>query len=225
MAKTTLKLVGEKSFFLQEAYKVLRSNLQFCGADVRVVSITSCHENEGKTEISLGLGRSLAELKKRVLVIDADMRKSVIAGRNADVLKPEGLSEVLSRQRELDACIYQTQYEGLDILFAGKYPPNPVELLSAKSFETVLEDCRKRYDYVIIDTPPLGRVIDAAVVAPLCDGTIMLVSDGKVRIATAQEVLAQLKMSGGKILGIVRSHAGKLRRIYKSKRYAYRYTK
>lgn len=225
MAKAILKLVGEKDFFLQEAYKVLRSNLQFCGADVRVVSVTSCNENEGKTEISLGIARSLAELHKRVLVIDADMRKSVIAGRNADVQKPAGLSEVLSRQAELDACIYQTQYDGLDILFAGKYPPNPVELLSAKPFETVLEDCRKRYDYVIIDTPPLARVIDAAVVAPLCDGTILLISDGKVRIGTAQEVLNQLKMSGGKVLGVVKNNTGKQRKAYGSKKYAYRYAK
>lgn len=225
MAKAILKLVGEKDFFLQEAYKVLRSNLQFCGADVRVVSVTSCNENEGKTEISLGIARSLAELHKRVLVIDADMRKSVIAGRNADVQKPAGLSEVLSRQAELDSCIYQTQYDGLDILFAGKYPPNPVELLSAKPFETVLEDCRKRYDYVIIDTPPLARVIDAAVVAPLCDGTILLISDGKVRIGTAQEVLNQLKMSGGKVLGVVKNNTGKQRKAYGSKKYAYRYAR
>lgn len=224
MGKATLKLVGDKNFFLQEAYKVLRSNLQFCGADVRVVSVTSCNENEGKTEVSLALGRSLAELKKRVLVIDADMRKSVIAGRNADVKKPAGLSEVLSRQADLDACIYSTQYEGMDILFAGKYPPNPVELLSAKAFETVLEECRKRYDYVIIDTPPLARVIDAAVVAPLCDGTILLVAEGSVRISTAQEVLSQLKMSGGKVLGVVRNNVGKKQKTsYYGKKYAYRY--
>jgi len=223
MGKATLKLVGEKDFFLQEAYKVLRSNLQFCGADVRVVSVTSCNENEGKTEVSLALGRSLAELGKRVLVIDADMRKSVIAGRNADVKKPAGLSEVLSCQTDFDACIYSTQFGGLDILFAGKYPPNPVELLSAKAFETLLEECRKRYDYVIIDTPPLARVIDAAVVAPLCDGTILLIADGSVRISTAQEVLSQLKMSGGKVLGVVRNNTGKKRKDHYGKKYAYRY--
>ena len=78
MEETVLKLPGTKDFFTQEAYHVLRTNLQFCGQDIRVIAITSCHENEGKTTIALHLGRSLAELGKRVLVIDADMRKSVM---------------------------------------------------------------------------------------------------------------------------------------------------
>lgn len=223
MAKTKLKTVGENDFFLQEAYKVLRTNVQFCGADVRVISITSCNENEGKTEVSLGLGRSLAELGMRVLVIDADMRKSVIAGRNADIKKPAGLSEVLTDQRSIEDCIYSTQYETLDLLFAGKYPPNPVELLNSKHFSALLEECRSRYDYIIIDTPPLARVIDAAVIAPLCDGTIMLISDGKVRISTAQEVVAQLKMSGGKILGVIRNDNSKKHRTRTGSRYEYKY--
>ena len=81
MEAIELKIPGTDDFFTQEAYKVLRTNLQFCGQDVRVVAITSCDENEGKTTVSLHLAKSLAELGKKVLVIDADMRKSVMAGR------------------------------------------------------------------------------------------------------------------------------------------------
>ena len=94
--KTTLKLPGKKDFFTQEAFKTLRTNLQFCGQDICTVVITSCNENEGKTTITLQLAKSLAELDKRVLVIDADMRKSVMAGRNTTAENPAGLSEVLT---------------------------------------------------------------------------------------------------------------------------------
>ena len=94
--KTTLKLPGKKDFFTQEAFKTLRTNLQFCGQDICTVVITSCNENEGKTTITLQLAKSLAELNKRVLVIDADMRKSVMAGRNTTAENPAGLSEVLT---------------------------------------------------------------------------------------------------------------------------------
>ena len=85
MEKITLKLPGEDAFFTQEAFRVLRTNLQFCGQDVRVIAVTSCNENEGKSTVSLQLAKSLSELGKRVLVLDADMRKSVLAGRNTNV--------------------------------------------------------------------------------------------------------------------------------------------
>ena len=136
--KTTLKLPGKKDFFTQEAFKTLRTNLQFCGQDICTVVITSCNENEGKTTITLQLAKSLAELDKRVLVIDADMRKSVMAGRNTTAENPAGLSEVLTGLTSVKECLYQTQYENLSIMFAGKYPPNPVELLSGHYFEELL---------------------------------------------------------------------------------------
>lgn len=221
MAQITLKLVGEKDFFVQEAYKVLRTNLQFCGADVRAIQITSCNENEGKTIVSLSVAKSLAELGKRVLVIDADMRKSVIAGRNTDAKDVVGLSQILTGQKTVPECIYHTQYETLDLIFAGKYPPNPVELLNSKAFSALIEESKKQYDYVIIDTPPLGRVIDAAVIAPQCDGTALIIGEGNVRLRAAQEVVNQLKMSGGKILGVIRNDVGK-KRTSSSKTYSYR---
>ena len=87
MQKIKLKLPGEDNFFVQEAYKVLRTNLQFCGQGIKVIALTSCNENEGKTTVSLHLARSLAELGKRVIMIDGDMRKSVIVGRNTTASK------------------------------------------------------------------------------------------------------------------------------------------
>ena len=219
MQSTILKLPGANDFFTQEAFKALRTNLQFCGQDIHTVVITSCNENEGKTTITLQLAKSLSELDKRVLVIDADMRKSVMAGRNTSVEAPVGLSEVLTGLVAVKDCLYTTQCENLSIMFAGKYPPNPVELLGGPYFERLLQEARKVYDYVLIDVPPLGSVIDAAVVAAKCDGTILVISDNQVRYRQAIEVAEQLKKSGSKILGVVRNNIKKKEGGYYKKYY------
>lgn len=207
MNNAVLKLEGNDDFFIQEAYKVLRSNLQFCGQDIKIIVITSCHENEGKTTISLQLGKNFSELNKKVIVIDADLRKSVMASRHFDIQSPHGLSEVLSGLDSFENAVCHTQYEGLDILLAGKYPPNPVELLGSVHFENLIARLREEYDYVIVDTAPLGLVIDAAVISPICDGTVIVMSN-KVRFKVAKEVLEQLEKSGSKILGVVRNKIG-----------------
>lgn len=137
------------------------------------------------------------------------MRKSVMAGRNTNAKKVIGLSEVLTGMVKLEDAIYFTQYPNFQIIFAGKYPPNPVELLSGKYFKTLLAETRKVYQYVIVDTPPLGRVIDAAVIAPSCDGSILVIGKTSVHYRQAQEVVAQLEKSGSKILGIVRNNTNK----------------
>ena len=219
MQSTILKLPGANDFFTQEAFKALRTNLQFCGQDIHTVVITSCNENEGKTTITLQLAKSLSELDKRVLVIDADMRKSVMAGRNTSVEAPVGLSEVLTGLAAVKDCLYTTQCENLSIIFAGKYPPNPVELLGGPYFESLLQEARKAYDYVLIDVPPLGSVIDAAVVAAKCDGTILVISDNQVRYRQAVEVAEQLKKSGSKLLGVVRNNIKKKEGGYYKKYY------
>lgn len=208
MNKISIKLPGDNDFFTQEAYKVLRTNLQFCGQDIQVIAITSCNENEGKTTVALHLARSLAELGKEVLLIDADMRKSVLAGRNSNAKDVVGLSELLTGMVALGEALYQTQYPTLQLIFAGKYPPNSVELLNGKYFSALIKETRKAYQYVIIDTPPLGRVIDAAVVAPNCDGTVLVVGNS-TRYRQAQDVVEQLKKSGSKILGVVRNNTKK----------------
>ena len=219
MNKLILRLEGSEDFFTQEAYKTLRTNLQFCGQDVQVVAVTSCHENEGKTTVTLNLARSLTELGKKVLVIDADMRKSVIAGRHTNVKSPTGLSEVLTGMVKLADSVYATQHPQLHMIFSGKYPPNPVELLSGKYFKALVAETRKVYDYVLIDTPPLGRVIDAAVVAPNCDGVILVMADNAVRSKQAQEVVEQLRKSESRILGVVRNDVAAHRKKYYGKYY------
>lgn len=228
MESVELKLPGSEDFFTQEAYKVLRTNLQFCGQDIKTIAFTSCSENEGKTTVTLSVARSFAELRKNVLVIDVDMRKSVMAGRNTNAKNPNGLSEIINGLANLKECIYQTQFPNLHILFAGKYPPNPVELLSSEFFAALLDAVRAKYDYVFVDTPPLGAVIDAAVVGSKCDGTVLVLGDRKVRCRQAQNVVEQLRKSECHILGVVRNQTSthgkgyyKHRGYYYSRKSAY----
>ena len=208
MEKINLSLAGQDDFFTIEAYKALRTNIQFCGKDIRVIGVTSCSENEGKTTIVLNIAKSFSELGKRVLVVDADMRKSVIAGRNTDATDVVGLSEVLTGLSQLGDSLYATQYPGLNILFSGKYPPNPVELIGGKYFGAAIEALRKVYDYIFIDTPPLGQVIDASITATNCDGMILVIGNPKLHIKQVQDTVEQLKKSGCPILGAVRNHSG-----------------
>lgn len=214
MEEIKLKLPGADNFFVQEAYKVLRTNLQFCGRDNNVILITSCNENEGKTTIALQLACSLSELEKNVLVIDADMRKSVMVGRYTAAKKISGLSEALTGMQKISDCIYATQYPFLNIMFSGKYPPNPVELLNGKYFSRLIEQTRKVYDYIIIDTPPLGVVIDAAVAAPNCDGIVLVLGSKNTHLRQARDVVDQLNKSGKKILGVVRNYVKKNEKGY-----------
>lgn len=223
MNTTRLKLPGINDYFTMEAYNVLRTNIQFSGQDVKVIALTSCNMNEGKTILSLHIGRSLAELGKRVLVIDADMRKSVMAGRNADAKGAKGLSEVLVGQENLQDCIYKTQYPNLHVLFSGKYPPNPVELLNGKYFERIIDAVRDIYDYIIVDTPPLGIVIDAAVIAAKCDSAIMVIGNTNVKYTQAQDVVSQLEKSGCNVLGVVLNNADNKRKGYYKKKGSYGY--
>lgn len=208
MESTVLNLAGSENFYTQEAYKTLRTNLLFTGRDNQIIAVTSYWENEGKTTVVLNLAKSLAELGKRVLVIDADMRKSVMAGRHTKAKSPAGLSEILTGMVKLSDGLYTTQFENLHIIFSGKYPPNPVELLGGKYFPMLLEETRKVYDYVLVDTPPLGQVIDAAVLTPFCDGTLLVMESHCIRQKHVRALISQLNRSGSKILGVVRNNIG-----------------
>lgn len=223
MNTTKIKLPGIGNYFMEEAFNVLRTNIQFCGQDIKVIALTSVMQNEGKTVLALHLGRSLSELGKRVLIIDADLRKSVMAGRNSNSKNVTGLSEVITGMDVLNACIYSTQYEGLDILFSGKYPPNPVEILNGRYFAELITIVRSMYDYVIIDTPPLGMVIDTAVIAVHCDGAILVIGNHHVRYRDAKNVVSQIEKSGCNILGVVLNNAVNDRRGYYSRKYNYGY--
>lgn len=186
-----------------ESFKTLRTNIEFSGIENKVIAITSCTPSEGKSTVSLELARSLAANGKKVLFIDADLRKSVLVGRYRIQKNMKGLSHFLSGQTGIGEVMYQTQEENLAIIFAGVVPPNPAELLSQKRFQSMLISARKVYDYIIVDTPPLGSVIDAAIIAKYCDASVMVISANTISYKFAKSVKVQLEKSGCPILGVV----------------------
>ncbi len=194
----------EMPYDVNEAMKLLRTNLQFCGKDKKVIMLTSTLADEGKSTVSLNLCRSLAQLGSRVILIDADMRKSVMADRFAKGDRNMlGLSHLLSARNGLEDVLLETDVENFHMIVAGRVPPNPSELLSNSRMQKLIEICRGEYDYVIVDCPPINLVVDAAVVAPLCDGIVMVISSGNVPYRMAQNALDQLQATGCPILGAV----------------------
>ena len=209
MRKIELMLEEEQNYFLREAFNTLRTNILFSGKDIKVIVVTSCLAHEGKTTVSFEMARNLAESGKKILFLDSDLRKSVMATRYTKERGIVGLSQVLSGQIEIDSAIYKTQIETLDVVFAGPYPPNPTELIGSDAFKALLDEKRDDYDYLLIDAPPLGLVIDAAVMASVCDGAVLVLNAGRIKYRMAQDVRDQIQRSGCKILGVVLNQVGR----------------
>ena len=203
MKSVVLEKVTSLNHQASEAYKSLRSNIEFCGDDVRVIAVTSCLPNDGKSSTAFNLAKYMAENGDKVLFIDADLRKSVMVGRYKATGQITGLSSFLSGRCSADEVLYSTNIQNLHMIFAGHVPPNPAELLGNKFFRVLIDSGRKYYDYVIIDTPPLGAVIDSAIVAKECDGVILVVSQGNIRRRFAIDILSQLKKANVRVLGAV----------------------
>ncbi len=205
MNKVELKKLDELEYKVNEAYKTLRTNLSFCGDDIKTILLTSCTPNEGKTTVSFRLSQALADDKKKVMLIDADLRKSVLISRYgvAGEKKIEGLSHYLSGQSKLEDIMCETNVDNLDVIFAGPLVPNPTELLGNSYFADMIEKLKEVYDYIIIDAPPLGSVIDAAVLTKVCDSSIFVIENDVVSYRFAQSVKKQLELTGCKIIGVI----------------------
>ena len=193
----------KEDFHFEEALKMLRTNIQFSGSNIKVIMFTSAVPGEGKSQITFSEAMSLAALGRRVLLIDADIRKSVLLNRYQVKQEVGGLSEYLSGQRRLDEVLCHTTIRNLDVIFAGPYSPNPSELLADPIFARLLEEMREEYDYVLIDTPPMAGTTDGAIVARQCDGAIIVIESGAVSRRLAKRVKGQLEKSGCRILGAV----------------------
>lgn len=203
MQSVKLQFDQKNDYRIKESFKTLRSNIEFSGSDIRVIAITSCTPNEGKSSVAMEVAKSFAEAGSRTILIDADMRKSVLVGRYKTGAVRKGLSQTLIGKTALEDAVCETNLENLYMIFAGPVPPNPSELLGDQLFEQMLQQLKKLFDYIIIDTPPLGSVIDAAVVAKRCDGTIIVVENNTVSYRFVQKVKEQLDKTESKILGVV----------------------
>lgn len=219
MESVTIRKMDDLDFRSNEAYKTLRTNIQFCGSDIKVIAVTSCTPNEGKTSVTFNLARSLADLGKKVLYIDADLRKSVVVGRYKIDGQIRGLTHFLAGQEPFHNVVYETNINKLHMVFAGPIPPNPAELLSNRYFKKLIPTLKDVYDYVIIDTPPLGSVIDSAIIARECDGMAMVIESNKISYKFAQKVLEQLKKADCRILGVILNKVNMKDKGYYSKYY------
>ena len=188
---------------VEEAYKSLRTNLFFCGRDKKVIAVTSCTSSEGKSTVSLNLAMSLAEANKKVILIDADLRNSVMLGKIRFSEEKHGLAHFLSGLASYEQVICTTDQENLHMILAGRFPPNPAELLSDNLFKGMIDRLRQDYDYIIIDTSPVGCVIDAAIIAESCDGLILVVEANAISYRFAQRVKEQLEKTACPILGVI----------------------
>lgn len=192
------------NYFYEEAMKTLRTNVQFSGKSNKVILLTSGHSNEGKSDISFNLAVELGKAGKKVLLIDADIRKSVYKERYDIQEETKGLSQYLSGQVEqIDEVVCKTNYENLYMILSGPYAPNPTEMLGDELFGQLLKAARQVFQYVIVDTAPLGVVVDAAVIGQYCDGAIMVIEKDSTSYRMCQKVKSQLEKSGCKILGAV----------------------
>lgn len=204
--KVELEKLEDLGYGKKEALNSLRTNLSFCGDDVQVIAFTSCTPDEGKSSTVMELGRSMAQDHMKVLVMDCDLRKSVLVGRHRAVSENgdiKGMSHYLTKQAELEEVICQTNVENLDVIFAGRTTPNPTQLLNNKYFEALIEYARAHYDMVLIDTPPLGSVIDTAIIAPKTDGVVIVVEVNKCSYKFIADVKKQIEMTDTRILGVV----------------------
>lgn len=209
-------------FEVNEEIKTLRTRLLFCGDDKKVILMTSSLPDEGKSTLSLDLAISLSKIQKKVLLLDLDLRKSVLLSKVEAGAVEKGMTHFLSGQCALSDIIFATNIPRFHVIFAGPSVENSTELLMTERFEKVMNALRSAYDYIIIDSPPLGLIIDATVIAQHCDGAVLVVEEGKVKYRLAQETIRKLKNSDCPILGGILSHASRRTRgKYYGKEYRY----
>lgn len=186
-----------------EQINTLRTNVQFSGANNKVILVTSCLQHEGKSSVALELATSLSELDKNVLYIDADLRASLFMSKIVGKKPTWGLSHLLSGQAKLSEIIYRTNRRGLYAISSGPIPPNSTVLFSSNVFASSIADLRKIYEYIIIDTAPLGMVVDASIIARSCDASILVIKSGDNKYKFVKKVKEELENTGCPIIGVV----------------------
>lgn len=200
---------GGISFAAAEAYKLLRTKLQFSFVDdndCHIIGVSSAMAGEGKSLSSVNLAYSLAQLDKRVLLIDCDMRRPSLSAK-LPIKKLPGLSNYLTRQVSMEEAIqtYGNADEGaaFDVIAAGRNPPNPIELLNSGRMHKALEQLRENYDYILLDLPPVGEVSDALVVSKLVDGILLVVRQNYCNRSLLSAAVKQFGFVETRILGVV----------------------
>ena len=218
-------LNAESPFVVKEAYSAIRTNLLFMqkGEKCPVFVITSPTANNGKTINSINLAISFAQMGKKTLLIDGDMRNPTIH-RMFSIPVKNGLSEILAGLTD-NITVSKTEIENLSVLTGGKIPPNPAELVSSSRMDKLLEFVKEHYDCVFIDTPPVNLVTDATVFAQKTTGYILIIKANMTDIAEVKTAVSNLDNIGGNILGFILNDvtSGRHKYYYYYKKYDYKY--
>ncbi len=189
---------------IAEAYRTLRTNIDFSSVDeaVQIIMLTSTQPGEGKSTTTANLALAYVQAGKRVLLIDADLRKPTIH-KIFNRTNRVGLTSLLAGNRQIQELPMDSYIDNLDILTSGPIPPNPSELLASKKMKALLEELRNMYDMIIIDTPPAIAVTDANLLASHCDGVVLVIDSGKVKREQALRAKLGLEHAKARLLGVV----------------------
>ncbi|WP_424767448.1 CpsD/CapB family tyrosine-protein kinase [Paenibacillus sp. sgz302251] len=189
---------------ISESYRMLRTNIEFSTINqkLQIIMVTSSKPSEGKSTTCANLAVAFAQASKRVLLIDADLRKPsqhhIFGTSNRN-----GLTTALFNQNRLEDVVQHTSTDNLFIVHAGPTPPNPSELLSSEQMANLLDEARKKYDVILVDTPPIMSVTDAQIVATKSDGVVLVIDSGQVKKELVLKAKAALEHVNAKLLGVV----------------------
>ncbi|WZL71504.1 CpsD/CapB family tyrosine-protein kinase [Clostridiaceae bacterium 35-E11] len=189
---------------ISEAYRILRTNIQYTNIDKNIKSIvvTSPGPGEGKSTIAANFSVTMSQNQRKILLIDSDLRKptvNVFFGLSNQM----GLTNVLVENVEYTKIVQSTKIGKLDVLSSGPIPPNPSELLGTNKMKSLLQRLKEDYDMVILDSPPIGIVTDAAVLSAIADGVILVCAAEQTIIEEAKKSKALLQQVNANILGVV----------------------
>ena len=189
---------------ISEQYRTIRTNIEYSNVDqnTKTILVTSSDKNEGKTTTVSNLAVSFANLNKKVLLIDCDLRNASIH-KMFRLNNIYGLTDILAKDRAVDKCIQETELENLYVLTAGAIPPNPAEILSSEKMKNLIEDLKNIYDYIFIDTPPIGLVTDAGALSSFIDGVVLVVKSESVEKKYLEETKKKLDAVDARILGAI----------------------
>lgn len=194
----------QSSFRVREAYNRLRSNIMFSipAKGTKFLALTSTMAGEGKSINTLNIAISFAEIGKKVLVVDCDMRKPKLHRFFAEEAYP-GLSNFLVGDTTIFEAIREKHEYGIDIMCSGSIPPDTTKLLESETFAELVEQVKNKYDYVIFDTPPVNIVIDACIIAKHTNGIIYVIKQNYANKDRIKASINQIKLAGGEVIGFL----------------------
>ena len=202
---SSMAISDKSKFAIVESYKLARTNIMFSlsAYDKKVFAVTSHSKGEGKSTVSANVAISFSKLEKRVLLVDCDLRRPNVHNIfNVD--NKTGLSNIIGNMVTFEDTVHRNVLPNLDAISSGTIPPNPSELLCSPRFVNMIKRLTDEYDYIILDTPPIGVVSDALLLKDLIAGFVIVIREGSTTHGDIHELLDSIKLADSKVLGMVK---------------------